>query len=56
VQELQQLVAQRGFDVGKIDGVIGASTRTAIRTMQIKYGLPADGYPTEELLNQLRNG
>ena len=43
VQELQQLVAQRGFDVGKIDGVIGASTRQAIRAMQLKYALPADG-------------
>src|SRR5689334_22150598 len=43
VQELQQLVAQRGFDVGKIDGVIGASTRQAIRAIQLKYALPADG-------------
>jgi peptidoglycan hydrolase-like protein with peptidoglycan-binding domain len=36
--------------------VVGASTREAIRAMQIKYGLPPDGYPSEELLNQLRNG
>jgi peptidoglycan hydrolase-like protein with peptidoglycan-binding domain len=43
VQELQQFVAQRGFDVGKIDGVIGASTRQAIRAIQLKYALPADG-------------
>jgi lytic murein transglycosylase len=55
-KELQQLLARRGFDVGKIDGVIGASTRDAIRTMQIKFGLPADGYPSEELLNRLRSG
>jgi peptidoglycan hydrolase-like protein with peptidoglycan-binding domain len=56
MKELQQLLAKRGFDVGKIDGVVGASTREAIRAMQIKYGLPPDGYPSEELLNQLRNG
>jgi len=43
VQELQQLLAKRGFDVGKIDGVIGASTRQAIRAIQLKYALPADG-------------
>ena len=35
---------------------IRSTTREAIRAMQIKYGLPADGYPSEDLLNQLRNG
>ncbi len=56
LKELQQLLAKRGFDVGKIDGVIGASTRDAVRAMQIKFGLPADGYPTAELLDRLRGG
>ena len=55
-KELQQLLAKRGFDVGKIDGVVGAASRDAIRTMQIKYGLPADGYPSAELLSRLRAG
>jgi lytic murein transglycosylase len=55
-KEVQQLLARRGFDVGKIDGVIGAQSRDAIRTMQIKFGLPADGYPSQELLEQLRAG
>ena len=55
-KELQQLLAKQGFDVGKIDGVVGAATRDAIRTMQTKYGLPADGYPTAELLAHLRGG
>jgi lytic murein transglycosylase len=55
-KELQQLLAKRGFDVGKIDGVIGAASRDAIRAMQVKYGLPADGYPSEELLSRLRGG
>ena len=45
-KQVQQLLAKRGYDVGKIDGVIGAATRNAIREMQVKYGLPADGYPT----------
>jgi lytic murein transglycosylase len=55
-KQLQQLLAKRGFDVGKIDGVIGASSRVAIRQMQTKFGLPADGYPTPELLQHLQGG
>lgn len=55
-KQLQRLLAKRGFDVGKIDGVIGAGTRKAIRTMQIKYGLPADSYPSAQLLNLLQRG
>jgi lytic murein transglycosylase len=55
-KELQQLLAKLGFDVGKIDGVVGAASRNAIRTMQSKYGLPADGYPSAALLNRLRSG
>jgi lytic murein transglycosylase len=55
-KELQQLLAQQGFEVGKIDGVLGAGTREAIRAMQIKYGLPADSYPSQELISRLRTG
>ena len=55
-KEIQQLLAKRGFDVGKIDGVVGAATRNAIRATQIKYGIPADAYPTAELLSHLRAG
>jgi len=29
-------------------------TRQAVRAMQIKYGLPADSYPTLELLSRMR--
>lgn len=56
MKEVQQLLTKRGFDVGKIDGVIGAASRDAIRTTQIKFGLPADGYPSAELLSHLRAG
>jgi lytic murein transglycosylase len=55
-KELQQRLAKMGFDVGKIDGVVGAASRDAIRSMQVKYGLPADGYPSAELLGRLRSG
>ena len=56
IKELQRILAGRGYDVGKIDGLAGAKTRAAVKDMQIKLGLPADSYPTPELLNALRRG
>jgi len=55
-RELQQILARRGYDVGKVDGIVGAQTRAAVREMQKKVGLPADSYPTPELLSRLRGG
>lgn len=55
-KELQRQLTARGFDVGEIDGLIGLKSRQAIKAMQIKYKLPADSYPTHELLAALRNG
>jgi lytic murein transglycosylase len=54
LKELQKLLAARGYDVGKIDGIIGAQTRAAIKDMQQKFGLPPDSYPSPELLARLR--
>ncbi len=53
-KELQRQLKRRGFDVGEIDGKIGASTRAAVKAMQVKLGFPADSYPTPELLAALR--
>jgi lytic murein transglycosylase len=55
-REVQQLLEKRGYDVGRVDGVLGLKTRTAIRDVQAKLGLPADGWPTTELLTRLRGG
>lgn len=55
-KELQRRLVKRGYDVGKIDGLVGAKTRAAVKDMQIKLGLPADSYPTPRLLTALRNG
>ena len=52
--ELQRLLARRGFKVGEIDGKIGAQTRAAVRAAQMKFRMPADSYPTAELLDRLR--
>jgi lytic murein transglycosylase len=54
VAELQRLLTDRGYEVGKIDGILGTATRDAVKDMQIKLGLPADSYPTPELLDRLR--
>lgn len=55
-KDLQRLLQRRGYDVGKIDGIVGEKTRAAVKEMQLKYGLPADSYPTPELLSALHRG
>ncbi|MBI1170790.1 lytic murein transglycosylase [bacterium] len=50
---LQKKLTQRGHDVGKIDGVLGALTRVAVQAEQKRLGLPADGWPTADLLARL---
>ncbi|WP_261405643.1 peptidoglycan-binding domain-containing protein [Chenggangzhangella methanolivorans] len=37
----------------EVDGKLGGDTRRATRKAQEKLGLPADGYPTVELLQAL---
>jgi len=54
LRELQQLLVRAGFNVGKIDGVMGQQSRSAVKAMQIKHGLPADSWPTAELLARMR--
>lgn len=54
--ELQKILAGKGYDVGDIDGKLGKATRMAVKDVQIKMGWPADSYPTQEFLAQLRNG
>lgn len=56
LREMQQLLVRAGFNVGKIDGIMGQASRTAVKAMQVRYGLPADSWPTAELLAALRGG
>jgi lytic murein transglycosylase len=56
MKEMQTMLARAGYDVGKIDGFAGLKTRQAVKEMQKKYGLPADSYPTTELLARMRGG
>ena len=54
LKELQSLLVQRGLKQGEIDGKLGAATRGAIKAAQVKLGLPADSYPTLDLIERLR--
>jgi lytic murein transglycosylase len=56
LRELQQLLVRAGYNVGKVDGVMGQQSRSAVKAMQIKFGLPADSSPTAELLARMRAG
>jgi lytic murein transglycosylase len=55
VKELQTLLARRGHDVGRIDGIVGAGTRAAVKKVQLELGMVADAYPTAELLEKMRS-
>jgi lytic murein transglycosylase len=53
MKTLQKKLMARGYDVGKIDGILGAATRGAVQKEQIRLGLPADAWPTPALLDAL---
>jgi peptidoglycan lytic transglycosylase B len=52
--ELQQRLAQRGYNVGEPDGRLGAKTRAAIRDFQARNGKIPDGFASNVVLEQLR--
>lgn len=54
IAELQTALTQRGFATGAADGVMGPATREGLRRYQRSVGLPADGYPSAELLQRLQ--
>ena len=51
---LQKLLRRLGYEVGKIDGILGANTRQSVRKVQMNLGLPADSWPTIKLLQMLK--
>jgi lytic murein transglycosylase len=56
VQELQQLLIAQRYMTGEADGRLGLTTRAAVKQAQMTLGLPADSYPTAELIARLRAG
>ena len=53
MKTLQTKLNERGYDVGGVDGILGAKTRNAVQQEQKRLGLPADAWPTRDLLNRL---
>lgn len=51
---LQRGLAARGYDIGTIDGVIGARTEAAIRDLQARAGVAVTGTATRDVLTLLR--
>lgn len=56
VKELQRLLIAQKMLTGEADGRLGSVTRASVKQAQIKLGLPADSYPTPELIERLRGG
>ncbi|MEM9422367.1 MAG: lytic murein transglycosylase [Pseudomonadota bacterium] len=52
-KSLQQALADKGFNPGPVDGIVGAGTKRALRAWQQSVSLPADGYASAKLLDQL---
>jgi len=44
-----------GYDSGEPDGLPGIKTQGALRGYQLNHNLPADGYPSNALYNQIMN-
>lgn len=54
MRELQERLNAMGYEAGEPDGRLGEQTRAGVKQAQLAFGLPADGYPTRELLQLLR--
>lgn len=52
-KQLQQALADLGYNPGPVDGIVGAGTRAALRRWQGQTGAPADGYASSRVLETL---
>lgn len=53
VNEMQKALNEKGYAVGRVDGVVGPQTSNAIREFQRKEGLSATGQPDQQTLKAL---
>ncbi|WP_017196205.1 lytic murein transglycosylase [Bartonella birtlesii] len=53
-KELQSRLMALGYYKGEVDGKIGTASRKALKAFQLRHGLPANEYPTREVLSILR--
>ena len=54
IRDIQRALAAKGFSPGTPDGIMGPSTRNAIKKFQKSIGLPETGQPSAELLMLLK--
>ena len=50
IQRFQEVLVAQGYDVGKVDGLVGFKTRAAIGLKEQKLGLPLTCYPSQRLV------
>ena len=53
-REIQQLLTQRGYEIGEVDGLIGDKSRQAIQQEQTRLGLSPTGRAGQQILQALR--
>ncbi len=53
IQQVQQALNQKGFNVGRTDGILGPRTEGALRSFQQAQKLPATGQPDQQTLAAL---
>ena len=53
IQKLQIQLKKMGYDVGKIDGKLGDTVRSAVSAYQERNGLLPDGYANQALLSRV---
>jgi membrane-bound lytic murein transglycosylase B len=53
IQKLQTQLQRMGYEVGKIDGKIGDTLRSAVSAYQERNGLPPDGYADQALFRRV---
>ena len=54
-RQLQERLIERGYDIGRADGIIGQRTRAAIEAFQTAAGLPVDGRAGARVLQALES-
>jgi membrane-bound lytic murein transglycosylase B len=56
IEQIQQRLNALGFEVGEPDGILGPTTRSALRAFQKSNGMIPDGYPDSTTLLALTTG
>jgi hypothetical protein len=53
-RQIQQALLDRGYDIGEVDGLIGAKSREAISAFQKSKGMTVNGRAGQQVLKALR--